>query len=251
MKVFYLFLLCLLQLNVFGQKNKKNIPSPKVANVTIVSYEVLDNGDTINKLDSKNQKQGNWIHQVESRYGEEGYFEYGAYVNNVKQGPWSSYDTKGTILSQENYKNGNKDGEARYYENGRLYCVANYLALRSQYAFDTIMVEQAVTNELKPVIIRTQQGSVRHGFWTYYHTYSGKIAKLVEYQVDDIIYEKDYDAVVDSTYIKQRGKNLPHVSATVPDGVWILDKSKKPNVYTDLKPTPVPSPRRESKLKKH
>lgn len=239
-----------MQLSVAAQKNKKSIsPNPKERTL-LVSYEVLDNGDTINRIDNKNQKQGYWLHQIESRYGEEGYFEYGMYENNVKHGAWSMYDTKGTILSQEKFKQGNKDGEARYYENGRLYCVANYLALRSQYAFDTIMVEQAITNELKPVIIKTQRGSVRHGFWTYYNSITGKITKIVEYQVDDIIYEKEYDATVDSTYIKQRGKSLPHVSATVPDGVWILDKSKKPTVYTDLRNPPAPNKRGEVR-KKH
>jgi antitoxin component YwqK of YwqJK toxin-antitoxin module len=158
----------------------------------IVSFELLENGDTINKLDNKNRKWGKWLIVNKGGYGEEDFMELGSFDDDVRTGVWKSYTMNGTIISQEFFKQGNKSGEARYYDDGFLFCVGNYLALRSKYDYDTIMVEDPNTGMEKPVILKSDVGSVRHGFWTYYNTPTTDVKKVLEYQVDEVIYEKEY-----------------------------------------------------------
>lgn len=243
-RILFILFLCASTFFANGQVKKKQSkptvkqqpkPSPALPEPTfIVSYEVLENGDTINKLDNKNNKQGKWLITHEAHYDESAYMEWGTFDNNKKQGKWLTYAMNGTIQAMENYKQDNKDGEVRYFDEGDLYCVGHYLALRSLYDYDTIMVEDAVTNLEKPVIIKANRGSVRHGFWTYYEPHSSEIAKVVEYQADDIIYEREFLSKADSTYIEARLKVLPHVSNKNTNGVWQLHKNKKPIRYTDF-----------------
>lgn len=200
----------------------------------IVSYEVLNSGDTVNRLDAKNNKVGKWLITKESKYGEEGFMEFGVYDKNNKVGTWKTYSLSGQIISIENFKAGRRDGEARYFDNGYLYCVGNFLALRAKYEYDTIMVEDPVTNVSKPVRIKTDVGSVRHGFWTYYTPGSKKIERVVEYQIDEIVYEKDYISKVDSIYLEKKMKSFPHVSNKQSEDVWHVDNNKKKIRYTDI-----------------
>lgn len=237
--VFFLVALCT-TIDVLAQKKK---PIPKVVQAQvqiskpkIVSYEVLENGDTINKLDDQKARWGNWLIHQESRYNEPSFYEYGPFENNIKIGKWVTYDNDGRVSSEENYKQGLKDGEARYFDHGKLYCVGNYLALRSKFDYDTIYVEDPVTNIDKPVRIKSETGYVKHGFWTYYDPLTSKVDRVVEYQVDEVIYEKDYTLAAgnDSTAASLKLKTLPHVNKQQPNNVWILDKNKRPAKYTDI-----------------
>ncbi len=222
-----LFLICTQA--AFSQKKKiASIVEP----MKIVSFELLENGDTINKLDSKNRKWGRWLIVNKGGYGEEGFMELGSYDDDIRTGVWKSYTLNGVIISQEFFKQGNKSGEARYYEDGFLFCVGNYLAMRAKYDYDTIMVEDPSTGMEKRVILKSDVGSVRHGFWTYYNTATADVKKVLEYQIDEVIYEKEYTAAVDSTYIKARMKSFPKGEANT-NGM-ILDKNKKPSKFTDI-----------------
>lgn len=82
--------------------------------------------------------------------------EFGSFDDDVRTGVWKTYTMNGTIISQEFFKQGNRSGEARYYDDGYLFCVGNYLALRSKYEYDTIMVEDPNTGLEKPVILLNQ-----------------------------------------------------------------------------------------------
>ncbi len=137
------FCLLLLSLPHQGMAQKKKSPPPEDV-IHIVSYEILENGDTINRLDNKNRKEGKWLIVNKGGYGEEDFIELGTYDHNIKMGTWKSYTMNGVIISQEYYKQGNKSGEAKYYDDGMLYCVGNYLALRSLYDYDTIMVDVCI-----------------------------------------------------------------------------------------------------------
>lgn len=236
-----IFILMMLTNNALAQKKRPaSPPTNKVTvddkTIRIVSYEVLENGDTINKLDQHNVKHGKWLHYTEGKYSDPSMYEYGNYDNNKRAGKWMVYDKEGRVTAEENYKQGLKDGEARYFEQGALYCVGNYLALKSKYEYDTVMVENPITNALRPVVIKASVGSVRHGMWTFYDVYTHKVDRVVEYQVDEVIYEKDYsqehnrDSVVES----QKLREMPHVSQKPPPNVWSQEKGKKPAKYTDI-----------------
>lgn len=212
---------------------KKKITEPNVV-APIISFDILENGDTINQLDSKQHRQGKWLIEHAEHYGESGYFEYGSYVNNIKIGRWQNFTLDGRILSDEFYKKGNKDGEAKYYEDGSLFCIGHFMALNSNKVYDTIEVEDPITNQFNKISIKTDAGSVRHGFWTYYDTQTKEINKIVEYQVDEIVYEREYLSKKDSVYIEAKMKTWPHVTQKESSPVWPIGKNKKPVRYTDF-----------------
>lgn len=235
-----IYLFCCLTIADEASAQKKKGASAPVASasqpVKIVSYEVLENGDTINRLDQFNHKHGKWLLFHEARYNEPPFYEYGSYDQDVRVGVWNVYDKDGHTLSEEYFKQGVRDGEARYFENGKLYCIGHYLALRSKYEYDTVMVEDPVTNNFRPVVVKSQVGSVRHGLWTFFNPTTAAVDRVVEYQVDEVIYDRDYSNrdETDSLAIELKTRSLPHVSKKQPSSVWSLDKNKRPVKYTDF-----------------
>ncbi len=228
--IFILF--CIVFSNDIIAQKKDNLNKNTINENKIVSFEVLENGDTINKINWKNNKVGEWVEIIKGKYSEPDIIENGKYDDNNKVGQWNTYSKEGSIISQEFFLKGRKSGEAKYYEDGKLICVGNYLALKSENEYDTIMVEDPITNKIKPVVLKTNMGSVRHGFWTYYDAFTHDVVKVIEYQADEIIYEKDYEKKVDSTYIKQRIKDFK--KGTPPPNVMMIEKGKKSTRFTDF-----------------
>lgn len=257
----YCLLVILLSIQGLIANAQKKKPQPKTnpavsshiltQKLELLSYEIMDNGDTINKLDGENRRQGKWLITMPPRYGEEGLMEYGTYLDNKKVGKWQTYSLNGDLTAEEIYKSGNKDGEAKYYEQGRLFCIGNFLALKATQLLDTILVEDPITGIEKPVVIATEMGSVRHGNWTYFNMETRKIEKIVAYQVDDIVHETQSNSKVDSLYIQQREKSLPHRSNELPVNVWMLDKTRKAPRFTEFpENTQYVKPNSSSKKKK-
>ncbi len=80
-------------------------------------YEIF-NGDTINRIDNNNLKQGVWIIFDN---GTEKKTDEGIYKNNKKTDIWKKYYKSGTIKSEITYLNNIPTGYAKfYYENGNI-----------------------------------------------------------------------------------------------------------------------------------
>lgn len=86
---------------------KKNILLLIAISLTFVSFSQtmkIVNGDTINRTDLKNLKQGYW-EETNNKL-----LLKGKYLNNKKDGIWVSYNYKGTVIQIESFKNDKKDG---------------------------------------------------------------------------------------------------------------------------------------------
>ncbi|MBE9469304.1 MAG: toxin-antitoxin system YwqK family antitoxin [Bacteroidetes bacterium] len=80
-------------------------------------FEIID-GDTINRLDNNNQKQGLWV-IIKKETGRKS--DEGLYKNNKKNGVWKKYYKSGTIKSAITYLNNLPTGYAKfYYANGNV-----------------------------------------------------------------------------------------------------------------------------------
>ncbi len=199
MKIYYLFVLaCLLSLPVLAQQ-KEDAPPP-------------GKKSELNKYDAKGKKDGTWFTTKEPRMGEPGVNEFGNYDHGVKVGNWYKVDNGGDLVSIEGYRNDVLDGEAKYYDQGRLYCVGHYRGLNPKNKFDTIVVMHPVTQEEEYKVIPTDIGSMRHGTWKYYNPATGGLIKEEEYQVDELVFHKEYEvsSTADSVYMKKREAMLPH-----------------------------------------
>jgi len=80
------------------------------------TFEILD-GDTINRIDRKLEKQGRWLiyNNLKTVIAE------GNFKDNRKDGLWKFYYETGSIMSEYIFVNGVADGKAReYHKNGNV-----------------------------------------------------------------------------------------------------------------------------------
>ena len=80
------------------------------------TFEMYE-GDTINKRDAENKRQGIWIKfDAQKRV-----VEKGQYVNNKKEGLWYGYYPSGKMKHEITYDKNRPDGPAKfYYEDGKI-----------------------------------------------------------------------------------------------------------------------------------
>ena len=166
----------------------------------------------VNMRDKAGKPHGIWYIRQAPRMGEPAYTEWGTYEHGRKNGVWYQTDAEGEIKAVERFRNDVKDGDAKYFESGRLIAAGPYRGLNPAREYDTVLVTNAVTGEEKPVKVRTDRGSLRHGLWRFYDQQTGRLMREVEYQIDEVIYQRSFLLTKDdSTYYEQRTKRLPHV----------------------------------------
>lgn len=166
----------------------------------------------VNQIDAQGKKQGMWWYITKARMGEPGITEFGNYDHGIKYGPWYKINNEGDLVSIENFRNNVLDGEVKYYDHGQLYCIGHYRGLNPKQQYDTIVVTHPITHEESYKVISTDNGTMKHGTWFYYNPQNGHLVKEEEYQVDELIYHKEYEvsSKADSTFKKIHQKNLPH-----------------------------------------
>ncbi len=209
-KTSLLWILCFFALQSFGQikKVKPNVIKP-TRPINIPDYIVAVDGDTINRTDDFNNKQGRWIITKTSKYEDYESKEIGNYINNKKNGVWKKVENLKTV-ALENYKDDKLNGEVKYYSEGFLSCIGNYYGLYSTGKLDSIYVTNPVTEQVKLCILPTDLGSVKEGLWKYFYP-NGKLMKEDLYLMDELISSKEYDEfATDSLAIKNYITNMPH-----------------------------------------
>jgi hypothetical protein len=145
-------------------------------------FFVNANGDTLNRVDQKDRKQGPWVHRYETVRGEPGYEEEGWYKHNRKEGEWKLFSLSGDLVGIENYKWGFKDGKCQYYSmHGDLRLEQSWKALNPDKEYDTIDVEDPdKLDNYRQVVIKNEGAAIKHGVWTYYSE-TGGVAKTETY----------------------------------------------------------------------
>lgn len=165
----------------------------------------------VNRMDAQGKKHGTWLIRQEARMGEPAYSEFGSYSHGRKAGLWYKMDADGALMAIENFRNNTLDGEVKYFENGRLSSIGHYRGLNQNKTVDTIMVEHPITGDQSLVAVQTDRGSLRHGLWRFYDPESGRMIREEEYQVDNLIFSRDFKMTrEDSLYYYNRAARLPH-----------------------------------------
>jgi len=147
------------------------------------TYMIGVKGDTLNKVDSKSQKQGKWVIRLDEVRGEPGYEEEGEFKNNRKEGTWRIYSLDGDLTGVEFYRWGNKDGVCQYFSpSGALVREESWRALNPDKLYDTLEIEDIDhLNEYKTVIVKNEGVAIRHGSWKFYDPSTGMINKMQTY----------------------------------------------------------------------
>ncbi len=162
-------------------------------------------GDTLNKTDAKNQKQGKWVVRIDEVRGEPGYEEEGVFKNNRKEGTWRIYSLEGDLKGLEFYKWGNKDGNCQYFNSsGALIREESWRALNPDKLYDTLEIEDIDhLNEYKTVIVKNEGVAIRHGQWKFYDPSTGMINKIQTYTMGKLETPKN-DPPTDSTNVASK-----------------------------------------------
>ena len=146
-------------------------------------YTLTSSGDTLNRSDAKDRKQGPWKHRYENVRGEPGFEEEGYYENNRKVGEWRLFSLQGDLVGVENYKWGFKDGVCRYWTKlGELRLEQSWKALNPDKEYDTLEVEDLDKfNTYRTVVVKNEGAAIRHGVWKYYDPQSGAVVRTETY----------------------------------------------------------------------
>jgi hypothetical protein len=147
------------------------------------SYELTDNGDTINCVDLKQRRQGKWLVRVGELRGEPGYEEEGSFRDGLKEGAWRRFNLQGDLLAIENYKRGYRDGTQQYFTMlGELIREESWKSVDPENPYDTIDVPDLYNPMVsKSKVIRLEGAEVRHGAWKYYDPVTGMLVRTENY----------------------------------------------------------------------
>jgi hypothetical protein len=147
------------------------------------SFELTDNGDTINCVDQKQRKQGKWLVRVAELRGEPGYEEEGTFRDGLKEGVWRRFNLQGDMTAIENYKRGYRDGKQQYFTMlGELLREESWKAVDPDNPYDTIDVPDLYNPMVsKSKVIRLEGTEVRHGAWKYFDPVTGTLVKTENY----------------------------------------------------------------------
>jgi hypothetical protein len=206
-----LILLLLLTTNTFGQALK--------------SYQLTSKGDTINRVDNSQRKQGPWISRLEELRGEPGFEEQGYYLNDKKEGAWRKFNLDGDLIAEEFYRWGNRDGRQQYFtRNGGLYREESWKAMNPLNPYDTIVVPDLDNpNVMVEKIIKQESAEVRHGTWSYFDPSSGQVMKTEKFFYGKLEGPKTAShALINADTIKTKATQLPK---TKPKVVEAFEKS--------------------------
>lgn len=142
-------------------------------------FKLTPKGDTINRVDKNNKKQGPWWFRYEEVRGEPGFEEEGYFYNDKKQGPWKKYSLMGDLIAQEYFIAGYRDGKQLYYNRmGDLIREEGWKSVDPSNPYDTIMVPDIDHPErMIKKIIKHESAEVKHGVWNYYDPVMGTITK--------------------------------------------------------------------------
>ena len=206
MKVFIAIVVCFFSIKSYSQYK---------------SFKLTDSGDTLNRVDNNNQKQGRWkIHvnalRVEPAYDEEGYFK-----NNLKEGVWRKYDMYGLLFAQENYKWGRQNGLQQYLTQGQLEHEENWRSVDPEKKFDTIeVIDPYDITKVERKVIKIESYAVPFGPWRYYDPETGRIIRTEQYDLFGKLIAPQAKAAVPIT------DSLPKKIAK-PKEILEFEKSKK------------------------
>ncbi|MBM3412435.1 MAG: hypothetical protein FJY19_03525 [Bacteroidetes bacterium] len=153
------------------------------------SFQLSRRGDTLNRVDQLDRKQGPWVESVPEQRGERGYEEEGYYENDQRERIWKRFSLEGVKIAEENYRWGKLHGNQRYYSyNGGLIREEQWRAMDPTIAFDTVGVYDLKDPDKRvgEVIVKNEGLSFRHGKMVHYDPRSGRVLLIENYVMNKL-----------------------------------------------------------------
>jgi len=189
------------------------------------SYRIAANGDTINRIDNNNLKQGRWAEKVESLRGEPGYESEGIYKNGKKEGMWRAYTKMGDLFAVERYKWGYKDGKSQYYSIQGIEREESWKAVNPASPYDTVEVFDPIDPyKVKLQVVKIEGTSVKHGTWKFYNVATGDVVKTENWFLDKLEVPKTMAVADAATTDSAGGKTAKAPAKVKPKEVMEFEK---------------------------
>jgi antitoxin component YwqK of YwqJK toxin-antitoxin module len=154
------------------------------AGAQLKNYVLGSKGDTLNRVDAKNLKQGPWVLHVDEVRGERGYEEEGYFIDDKREGIWKRFSLEGDLMAIETYRFGMKDGKSMYFTNaGEPLREESWRAIDPKNPYDTVDVRDVndPSKVLKKVIVKVEPISYKNGTWSFYDPMSGTVVKTEDW----------------------------------------------------------------------
>lgn len=153
------------------------------------SFIMSVRGDTLNRIDKNDKKQGPWVIHVDALRGEQGYDEQGYFIDDKKDGVWVRFSLIGDKIAAESYRWGVLDGKAQYFNRtGGLIREESWRAVDPKKTMDTVNVYDVLdpNKVVDQVVVKLDGQTYKHGTWKYYDSEWGTVVKTEEYFLDKI-----------------------------------------------------------------
>ncbi len=185
------------------------------------SFILSRGGDTLNRIDLKDNKQGPWVVSVPELRGERGYEEEGYFLNGQREGVWKRFSLEGVKIAEENYRWGKLNGKQLYFSyNGGLIREEQWRAMDPAIAYDTVAVYDLKDpdKQVGEVVVKNEGIAMRHGRFVHYDPRSGRVLLIENYVMNKL--QEDISS------------NLPQqdtIPRVLPKVIQDFDKKKKKN----------------------
>jgi hypothetical protein len=211
---------------------KTNIIAKNLRPDSIKAFVLNDDGDTINKTDERNLKQGVWVLNFPARFGEPSQRLTGQYFDNKKVGYWFTYDGL-SLTAKEHFNDGVLDGEAKYFEENLLIAMGNFRGVDPTKKFDTLNIYNPISDRDTIVIVPKTLGSFKQGLWQYFE--NNNLMKTEEYFLGEIV-ETKHKTESDSIRLAKQTARAQFLQNNLENGKRPFggSKQKAPPRYTDL-----------------
>lgn len=196
-----IFIFCVSFVLLFSELNAQSVDISKIEEET-----------NINQKNKSGEREGLWVISQKERMGEPAQIKIGHYEDGEKMGTWYTFNKFKVLIASEQYVNGQINGSVKYYDEQGLICEGQYYGNTSKRSVDTIIVTHPITFMDTLVPVYQDEGSFKHGIWSFYNSDTKQLIKREYYQVGDLlrIEEVPLKEIVDSTYIQKRIQQLPH-----------------------------------------
>ncbi len=174
----------------------------------LLSYIVLDSGDTINRLYMDSVKSGKWFEDyvIDRSY----YYQVGNYLMGLKEGEWRIYNALDENIEIVNYHRGAKNGKNIIFKEGKIIAIGDQIGMFFTQEKDTILVTDPIDLEDYATEIENSVYNLRHGIWYFMDPFTRDTTEIIEYNfghiIDDINYARVKNAYRDSVI----ESNMPH-----------------------------------------
>ncbi len=176
-------------------------------NYILDTYTLLQNGDTINKVDTDGKRWGKWFEEYNS--DKKYFYTVGEYIDGLKQGVWQVYNTNDEMIEKSNYRNGARHGRSTFFANGQISSTGDYIGFYSSLK-DTFMVEDPYVDTLIEFITDLHTYSYKNGPWYYLNEYTGDTLRIEHFYFGEVLSSEDFDPAMDSVVVESIKKKLPH-----------------------------------------